>query len=345
LIVAAENLATINWGDGTASAGVIAPAPGGGFQVIGGHTYQRGGPFPVLVTITSGGGSKATALSPASVGDLLSPLSGTLSPASDTGPSATDGVTAVNRPTFVGFAAPNTTVRVWAQPAGSAAVLPIGMVQANASGAWAAPAVVPLPDGTYSVFASATTAAGRPASAVTPLLPTASKGPLVIDTAGPKVLAAALDPTTAQFHLTIADAASGLSPATLLNPLAYSVALATPTGALMPLPVTGLVAGPGGTPNLQQVSLGINGGRPLAAGSYVLTINPAVLTDVAGAPLDERFFIPFPGPYGGPGSVYVAQFTTDGRALAGAQQYVPLAELQAANLFNQLIHGRRRPRG
>jgi hypothetical protein len=47
---------TIDWGDGTATAGVATPlGPGGAFQVFGDHIYGEDGDFPISVTITDGG--------------------------------------------------------------------------------------------------------------------------------------------------------------------------------------------------------------------------------------------------------------------------------------------------
>src|SRR5438552_1139565 len=82
-----------------------------------------------------------------------------------------------------------------------------------------------LPDGAYSISAAATNVAGRLASSLVPLLPTAGRGPLVIDTAGPQIVAAVLDPTTAQVRLTFQDALGGLDPAALSNPANIALTL------------------------------------------------------------------------------------------------------------------------
>ncbi len=56
--------ATITWGDGGTSQGVIVPvagnAQGAVFQVLGGHTYNQQGSFPLSVVITDVGGSTTT---------------------------------------------------------------------------------------------------------------------------------------------------------------------------------------------------------------------------------------------------------------------------------------------
>jgi hypothetical protein len=66
-IVASDYTATIEWGDGTSSAGIITPASGGGFAVSCAHTYAAGGTFAISVKITDVQGATATATSTATV--------------------------------------------------------------------------------------------------------------------------------------------------------------------------------------------------------------------------------------------------------------------------------------
>ncbi len=61
--------ATIDWGDGTTSAGTPSANGDGSFDVIGGHTYAEEGAYPVTMTVKDAGGSPATAVSKAQVGD------------------------------------------------------------------------------------------------------------------------------------------------------------------------------------------------------------------------------------------------------------------------------------
>ncbi len=51
--------ATIAWGDGSTSAGVVA-ASGSGFTISGNHTYREDGNYPITVHIADLGGSTAT---------------------------------------------------------------------------------------------------------------------------------------------------------------------------------------------------------------------------------------------------------------------------------------------
>jgi PKD repeat protein len=53
----ADALATIQWGDGTISAGTIQADPAGGFDVLGSHTYKEEGTYKVSVTARDLGGS------------------------------------------------------------------------------------------------------------------------------------------------------------------------------------------------------------------------------------------------------------------------------------------------
>ncbi|HUY36366.1 MAG TPA: DUF4214 domain-containing protein [Pirellulales bacterium] len=57
---ASDFTATVDWGDGSSSAGTIA-ASGGGFKVSGSHAYAEDGTFAVKTTIADAGGGTATA--------------------------------------------------------------------------------------------------------------------------------------------------------------------------------------------------------------------------------------------------------------------------------------------
>jgi hypothetical protein len=67
----ADFSATINWGDGQASAGVIAANGHGGFDVSSNHTYAEEGSFTITVTIQDVGGSSVTVSGTATVADAL----------------------------------------------------------------------------------------------------------------------------------------------------------------------------------------------------------------------------------------------------------------------------------
>jgi hypothetical protein len=64
---ASDFSAQIQWGDGSSGAGSVGPAPGGGFDVSGTHTYGSRGSFTVSVSIADAGGSTAQASGTATV--------------------------------------------------------------------------------------------------------------------------------------------------------------------------------------------------------------------------------------------------------------------------------------
>ena len=65
--------AQIHWGDGSSTAGTVAAAQGGGFDVTGTHTYSDAGSYAVTAAITDVGGSTATAHSTAQIAATASP--------------------------------------------------------------------------------------------------------------------------------------------------------------------------------------------------------------------------------------------------------------------------------
>jgi hypothetical protein len=65
--------AQINWGDGATSAGTVAVAAGGGFDVTGSHTYGTAGSYSVTTTITDVGTATATASSTAQIAQTALP--------------------------------------------------------------------------------------------------------------------------------------------------------------------------------------------------------------------------------------------------------------------------------
>src|SRR5262249_52560152 len=78
---AATYTASINWGDGTTSAGAIGTitGPGGSVQtqVSGTHTYAEENVYQITTTVTESGGQSATTKSTATVRDAPLTLTGT----------------------------------------------------------------------------------------------------------------------------------------------------------------------------------------------------------------------------------------------------------------------------
>lgn len=71
---AADFSATINWGDGTTTAGTVVLQKDGSFAVDGVHTYAEEGNYQVGVTINDVGGSTAIATSTAAIADTVHTL-------------------------------------------------------------------------------------------------------------------------------------------------------------------------------------------------------------------------------------------------------------------------------
>jgi hypothetical protein len=88
--------ATVNWGDGTTSAGTVQGSGGsGGFSVLGSHDYTEEGTYNVLISIHDQDGSNVTSTDTATVSDAaLSWASGgavfTLTPATAQPPTLTN---------------------------------------------------------------------------------------------------------------------------------------------------------------------------------------------------------------------------------------------------------------
>ena len=84
--------ATINWGDGHTSSGIIV-ATAGGFAVEAGHTYAEQGSYTPIVTINDGGGSTTTVTDSATIADAA--LTATAVSISGTEGAALAGTTTV----------------------------------------------------------------------------------------------------------------------------------------------------------------------------------------------------------------------------------------------------------
>jgi hypothetical protein len=75
---AADDHATIDWGDGSAAvAGTVSAQADGKFAVSGSHTYMYGGSYGVRVTVGDSGSSTSTATSTATVSGPPAPGTGT----------------------------------------------------------------------------------------------------------------------------------------------------------------------------------------------------------------------------------------------------------------------------
>src|SRR5947209_10097357 len=69
--------ATIDWGEGTTTAGTISGSAQSGYTVSGTKTYTRYGVFPVTVTASGGRGASAVGQGTATVEDAPLTITGT----------------------------------------------------------------------------------------------------------------------------------------------------------------------------------------------------------------------------------------------------------------------------
>ena len=311
--------ALIYWGDGsdpTPATQITATGTAGGvvYNVFGDHTYARPGNYPVTVLITkppvavpspatpqSPPGAQAVAASTASIlPPALTNVVGQLSPASDSGASNSDGITNVVQPTYSGLAdSPGATVAVVAVSSSGGSIL-LGATQADEAGAWSLTSGGALPDGAYTITIYASDRF-NPTSVVTNVLSQA----LVIDTFGPKIVAAAFSPLTGSVQVTYQDfgaagGGSGVNLTTVKDPTNYAFTFVSsavrgyrPPSQFLVGPIT---ATPGTAVGPQATNILINGGTPLRGGVYQIVIRsrtaslPTGVQDIAGNALDGEFY-------------------------------------------------------
>ncbi len=163
--------ASIDWGDGSISAGTVAPDGSGGFNVIGTHTYAASGMYNTKVAIVDAGGSMASAdgIVTVSPDALVPPDRPQLIPSDDTGESDSDGFTRNNGSagaplafTITGINPANSFVQLYeVTKLGTVALGTAAQAQnGTATITLAGGANLPLNDGTYDIAAAASATAG-----------------------------------------------------------------------------------------------------------------------------------------------------------------------------------------
>ena len=218
--------ATINWGDGTSSAGTVAGGSGS-FTVTGNHAYATAGSFPISVNITSSGTSQGTATVTDSA--TIKPPAPTVTGINPTaGPAA--GGTSV---TITGTNLAGATAVKFGSTSGTITADAAGSITATSPAASAGTVDVTV---TTAGGTSATSAADRytyvPAPTVTGLNPTT--GPA---TGGTTV-------TISGTNLTGATAVRfGTTSATVTADAATSITATAPPGATGTVDVTVTTAG------------------------------------------------------------------------------------------------------
>jgi len=331
---AGEFKALVNWGDGSAVTLGTVTGSGGSFQVAGSHTYtaSRAGGFAVTVRVLHAGGGNATATATATV---LVPLSGALSPSSDSGVSNSDGITNVTRPVITGLGQAGATVQVYAAPSASPASLTqVGTGLIDATGHWSI-TIGALSAGSYRVTATMT----DPTTGITvesvPVRTGAGGSPLVIATAGPTISSVAFNPATGKVTVLFQGGLAGLNTSALVSPAGYGLARAVGLG--LTTYAAGNVAVAAGPNGQTAVTLTYALGKRIQAGVYVMTLHAAGIADLAGNPLYVPYFLTFPQTTNYPNPDYVAQFTVAANgAASGPQLYVSRAEQIAAHRYSTL---------
>jgi hypothetical protein len=297
---------SIDWADGSpASQGTIVadPTTPGEFLVLGSHTYHQPSVFNVKVGLADQGGtfhsiiggvpitSNLSAIAPevgsgATISTVSSPITGGLSPQSDTGSSPDGNVTRITTPTFQGTATPFATIQIVLSPGGL-----IATGTANANGFWtASDTSTPLAQGVYSMTSIATIGSYHEST---------SLGSLTIDTTPPVVTGVTFRPGLGAVSIRFQDNLSGLNTASLLNPANYRLAgrPAPHRFVLMRrwFTPTNLELSHTGSPtNPYVVTMTWNDGRRLPMGRYVLNVIAGGVKDVAGNSLAGSFSGSFP---------------------------------------------------
>ncbi len=211
--------ASISWGNGQSSVGTIVANATGGFSVVGTTFFgaASSGEMILVTIVRNSDGATATASSTGIVVSATATLGGELDPLSDTGVSDTDGVTAINYPSFFGTATPYAVIQFYSRGVNQAQPVLLGQAVANYLGAWNF-AVGALPDGAYT-FSVAQIPTNGPPSPMVLLTP----GNVIIDTVPPTVVATSGSSNTNQIAITFKDNLSGLDLATIANPLNYAL--------------------------------------------------------------------------------------------------------------------------
>ena len=336
---ASEYNATIDWGDGSSSKGTIVGG-GGTFSVYGSHVYFSGSSgFPVTVSTihSKGDGTPGSVTTSVTSARILLPITGTISAASDSGYSNTDGITNVTQPVFFGKGQPGASVQIYAAAWSNPAVTTkVGTAVIDSLGSWAV-AISPLPDGTYVTTAAMTDSFTGIVVSRIGLMST----PLTIVTTGPRVSGVTLNAPAGLLQVVIQAGPGGLNPVGLTNRANYSLGLPVGTG-LQSFNSTGLSTAPSANGQV-FVNLSYNlGGKKFKTGGYVVTLQAGGITDLAGNPLVEKNLVTFPQATNFPNPNYVAQIDVSKSGAASAPHaYVSLAEQIAAGNFSATVQGKK----
>ena len=160
--------ATITWGNGQTSSGVItASTTTGLFLVSGTNLYTNTGIYPISISVKDNLGDSINITSTALVNsNQVYGFTGGLAPIPGNGSNAAAGYTNTNRPTFSGTSAPFAIVQLYTRYVNVDAELPLGEAVASANGQWTL-TTGPLARGVSVVTAVVTIPTGYPSTAMT----------------------------------------------------------------------------------------------------------------------------------------------------------------------------------
>ena len=156
--------ATIDWGDGTITAGTIVGQSNGVFSVTGDHTYTSAGTYTVNTQVVRVANQQTASTSSTAQVGSPSPtfaFSGGLASVPANGLFISSGYATTNQPTFDGTAAAFAIVHLFAQPVNVDTELPLGETVADSNGHWSL-STGPLAAGAYVITAEVTPPAGYP---------------------------------------------------------------------------------------------------------------------------------------------------------------------------------------
>ena len=310
--LASDYSALITWKPGVVTPGTIEGS-NGSFVVKGLYTYDAVGSYTVKIdlTRTKGNGAGTTISTANVIANLRTPVVevfGALSPSSDTGMSNQDGITNINRPTFIGTAPTGSTVQLLVQWYGQNNQVQVGQGLVDSTGRWSIQ-TVPLVDGVYSIFVRVISSTGQ----ITSIMPLGASNqaisvPLVIDTVAPVIASGLIDRSNRRIVLSFRDNLSGMDQASVENTSNYNlfgphpylyradnIYLLNSTSILTSDPTVSSVNIAPNSPGKWKV----NGIRLLSGG----------IQDVAGNALDGDFKGRFPTGNGRPGGLFNWKFS------------------------------------
>ena len=269
----AQYQATIDWGDGSpVQAGTVVAAGAGAYSVVAGHIYDIVGAYPVRVTVTDLAGGASSAYTIARVASLGITTSGAIV---ISGNHAADGalITNVKTPTIAGTAPAGFVVQVFAKARSTGANSLVGQAVATATNTFSILASA-IPDGSYDLSITAVTQV--PGSS---LSFSATAGAILVDTVAPVQTSATVTTDKGKATLVFTDKGAGLASASGLSNASFQV-VQKQRKKNVNVPVTAVDAS--GFATNGTLTLTLKGGRKLPKGTYVVTVSPGAIKDLAG---------------------------------------------------------------